>query len=388
MNRAEHPEAGPLEPPSSGETESIETEQLVSERPLPPAPASARRGPGRIASGLIGAAIMAGGIGLGWVIGGGGDLAAPVVGDVSTTAATVIESVSPRPTLPAGEEPVAAVAQALLPSMVQIENGFGLGSGFVYEEDHVLTAAHVVEGSTQVQVRFADGSQANGIVLGTDPVHDIAVIDVETNDAPPAPLALDEELTVGQLAVALGSPWGLEQTVTSGVVSAVDRPVADRTTAQVLIQTDASINPGNSGGALADRQGRVIGVNIQIFTVTGSNSGVGFAVPIAVAHDIADQIVAGTPIETAYLGVRGEDATGDRAGAVITEVTDDGPAAASGLEVGDIVTAVDAQAVRSMIDLAARIRSYNPGRDIVLDVIRDGESLTLTVTLGVRPAGD
>jgi S1-C subfamily serine protease len=270
--------------------------------------------------------------------------------------------------------------------MVQIEAGFGLGSGFVYEEGHVLTAAHVVEGSNNVVVRFADGNQAQGIVLGTDTVHDVAVIEVDTNDTPVAPLALDEELVVGQLAVALGSPWGLEQTVTSGVVSAVDRPVANINSVQVLIQTDASINPGNSGGALADRQGRVIGVNIEIFTQTGSNSGVGFAVPIAVAHDIAEQIVAGTPIETAYLGVTGEDATGDQAGALITEIVASGPASGSGLQVGDLVTAVDALGVRSMTDLAGRIRSYSPNDEVVLDVIRDGETINVTVTLGVRPA--
>jgi S1-C subfamily serine protease len=270
--------------------------------------------------------------------------------------------------------------------MVQIEVGFGLGSGFVYEEDHVLTAAHVVEGSNNVVVRFADGTQAQGVVLGTDPVHDLAVIEVETNDTPPAPLALDDPPIVGQLAVALGSPWGLEQTVTSGVVSAVDRPIANATSAQVLIQTDASINPGNSGGALADRQGRVIGVNIEIFTQTGTNSGVGFAVPIGVAHGIAQQLVAGTPIETAYLGVTGEDATGEQAGALITEIVAAGPASEAGLQVGDLVTAVDAQGVRSMPDLAGRIRSYSPNDQVVLDVLRNGESINVTVTLGVRPA--
>jgi S1-C subfamily serine protease len=168
-------------------------------------------------------------------------------------------------------------------------------------------------------------------------------------------------------------------------VSAVDRPVANASSAQVLIQTDASINPGNSGGALADRQGRVIGVNIEIFTQTGSNSGVGFAVPISVAHGIAQQIVAGTPIETAYLGVTGEDGTGDQAGALITEVVASGPASASGLQVGDLVTAVDALGVRSMTDLAARIRSYSPDDEVVLDVIRNGEPVNVTVTLGARP---
>jgi S1-C subfamily serine protease len=327
---------------------------------------------------LLGGLLVAAGFGIGVLVDNDDSLTS-VTEVTSTTAAGTTQILSE------GDEPVAAVAAALLPSMVQIEAGFGLGSGFVYEEGYVLTAAHVVEGSNSVVVRFADGNQAEGTVLGTDTVHDVAVIEVDTNDTPVAPLALDEELVVGQLAVALGSPWGLEQTVTSGVVSAVDRPVRNTNSVQVLIQTDASINPGNSGGALADRQGRVIGVNIEIFTQTGTNSGVGFAVPITVAYEIAQQIVAGTPIETAYLGVTGEDATGDQAGALITEIVASGPAAEAGLQVGDVVTAVDTLGVRSMPDLAGRIRSYSPNDSVVLDVIRNGASINVTVTLGARP---
>jgi S1-C subfamily serine protease len=383
-NRPDEPEAVttemppvPMEPTISNEEPAWVAPPVVPP-PTPQGPAS--KGPSRILAALLGGLLVAGGFGIGLLVDDG---VAPVAAGTEVTSTTAAGT---SQILPEGDEPVAAVAAALLPSMVQIEAGFGLGSGFVYEEGHVLTAAHVVEGSNSVVVRFADGNQAQGTVLGTDTVHDVAVIEVDTNDTPVAPLALDEVLVVGQLAVALGSPWGLEQTVTSGVVSAVDRPVANINSVQVLIQTDASINPGNSGGALADRQGRVIGVNIEIFTQTGSNSGVGFAVPIAVAHDIAQQIVAGTPIETAYLGVTGEDATGAQAGALITEIVASGPAAGSGLEVGDLVTAVDALGVRSMTDLAGRIRSYSPNDSVVLDVIRNGESITLTVTLGARPA--
>ena len=362
--------AEPLAQPVSGE-------RMI---PTPSGPSAPRKGPSRILAALLGGALVAGGFGIGVLVDNDGAPPAVLAG------VTTITQADTTPILPAGEEPVAAVAAALLPSMVQVENGFGLGSGFVYEDGHILTAAHVVEGSNNVVVRFADGTQTEGVVLGTDTVHDLAVIEVDTGDTPVAPLALDDGPVVGQLAVALGSPWGLEQTVTSGVVSAVDRPIADANSAQVLIQTDASINPGNSGGALADRQGRVIGVNIEIFTMTGSNSGVGFAVPISVAHGIARQIVAGTPIETAYLGVTGEDATGDRAGALITEIVASGPAFESGLQVGDLVTAVDAQGVRSMTDLAARIRSYSPDDDVVLDVVRNGESINVTVTLAARPS--
>lgn len=305
----------------------------------------------------------------------------------ATTAAADATTTAPTPVIVPGEEPVADVAAALLPSMVQIDTAFGLGSGFFYESGLILTAAHVVEGTDQVTVRFADGQLDEGTVLGSNVANDIAVVQVDRTDVPPAPLALDEDLRVGQLAIAIGSPWGLEQTVTSGIVSAVDRPVRSQGGAQVLVQTDASINPGNSGGALADREGRVIGVNIQIFTTTGANSGVGFAVPISLAHQLAGQIVAGTPIETAFLGVSGEDATGDRAGALVTSVEPNGPAATAGIAVGDIVVAVDAQSVMSITDLVGRIRSYTPGETVVLDVVRDSETITIRATLGVRQEG-
>jgi S1-C subfamily serine protease len=318
-------------------------------------------------------------MGIGWLLGNSNDLPAS---DASTT--TIAAPAATTPTIDSAEEPAAAVAAALLPSVVQIETSFGLGSGFVYDDGHVLTAAHVVDGADTALVRFADGRQAEGQVLGADVDNDVAVIAVDTAGTPAATMALDEDPVVGQMAVALGSPWGLEGTVTAGIVSAIDQAVPGRGGPQALLQTDASINPGNSGGPLADRHGRVIGINVEIFTLTGSNSGVGFAVPIKVASAIADQIVAGTPIETAFLGISGEAATGDQAGAVISEVVPGGPADSAGLQVGDIVTAVDAQATRSMTDLAATIRGHQPGDEVVLDVIRNGETINLTVTLAAR----
>ncbi len=357
----------PVSPPSRGGV------------PAQPARGVSRPGITFIPALLLALLVMAGGVGVGWWIGNDDRVEPAIAIDQSSPASEQTPTIDPT------EEPVAAVAAALLPSMVQIEHQAGLGSGFVYEDGHVLTAAHVVDGVDAVQVRFADGSLREGEVVGSDAPHDIAVIDVDTDGAPAATLALDEELEVGQLAVALGSPWGLEQTVTSGVVSAVSRPVASPLTAQVLIQTDASINPGNSGGALANREGEVIGVNIQIFTTTGANTGVGFAVPIDNAYEFASAIVAGDPIETAFLGVTGEEATGDVSGAVITELTADGAAAGAGLEVGDVVTAVDGLAVRSIGDLAARIRSYLPGDEVTLDIRRDGEPLSIKVVLGSAP---
>jgi S1-C subfamily serine protease len=355
------------------------TEPTVGKAPSESPPPPPRKGISFGPALLLAFVLLAGGLGVGWAL--GNDEAPP-------TATTVAEGPTPEqttPTIDSAEEPVAAVASALLPSMVQIEHEAGLGSGFVYDDDLVLTAAHVIDGIEAVQVRFADGSVRPGDVVGADAPHDIAVIAVETADVPAAPLALEEDLAVGQLAVALGSPWGLEQTVTAGVVSAVSRPVASPSSAQVLIQTDASINPGNSGGALANREGEVIGVNVQIFTTTGANSGVGFAVPIANAYQFASAIVAGDPIETAFLGVSGEAATGEVSGALITEIIDDGAALDAGLEVGDVVTAVDGLPVQSLTDLAARIRSYVPGDEVNIEVYREGELMTFEVVLGSAP---
>ncbi len=375
---------GMNQPPSpfSDPDDTIPVEgPLRSEIPSSTPPLAPRRSLTRVVGVfLLATALVAGGAGVGYLI--ANDDAAPIATTQPQTASTAL-----TPVIIPGDEPVADVAAALLPSMVQIETNFGLGSGFFYAPGLILTAAHVVEGTTDVSVRYSDGQLGEGTVLGANVANDIAVIQVDRTDVPPAPLALDEPLRVGQLAVAIGSPWGLEQTVTSGIVSAVDRPVRSQAGAQVLVQTDASINPGNSGGALADREGRVIGVNSQIFTTTGSNSGVGFAIPISLAYQLAGQIVAGTPIQTAFLGVSGEDATGDRAGAIITDVEPGGPAEAAGIQPGDIIVAVDAQSVLSITDLVGRIRSYMPGETVVLDVIRDGQTLTIEAELGVRQEG-
>jgi S1-C subfamily serine protease len=284
------------------------------------------------------------------------------------------------------DEPVAAVAAALSPAVVQIETGSGLGSGFVYDADqgYVMTAAHVVEGAQQVTVRLADGRAVEGTVLGADTGSDIAVIQAEADDLTAAVLATGETVEVGQLAVAIGSPFGLDQTVTSGIVSAVGRTVETPTGAGSMIQTDASINPGNSGGALADRQGRVIGVNVSIASQGGGNDGVGFAVPIDTAVSVAERLVSGEPITNGYLGIGVADPTGSSAagGALVQQVEPEGPAAAAGLQQGDVVLAIDGDPVGSASDLVAAVRSRQPGSDVTLTVDRQGQELTIDATLG------
>ncbi len=223
---------------------------------------------------------------------------APWTGATPTTAlgAAGGEPGTTAPTFPPGQEPVAAVAHALLPSVVQIETPRGLGSGFVYDADQglVLTAAHVVEGARSVRVRLDDGRTVPGTVLGGDVDRDVAVVRIPAGGLVAAPLALGEPVEVGETVVAIGSPFGLDQTVTSGIVSALDRSlhVGGREITG-LIQTDAAINRGNSGGPLANLEGKVIGINVAIASASGGSNGIGFAVPIDTARQVADTVVSG-----------------------------------------------------------------------------------------------
>ena len=283
----------------------------------------------------------------------------------------------------AGEEPVADAAAIILPSVVQIQSGGGVGSGVIYDSNGlILTAAHVVEGSDTVTVRFEDGEEVSGTVLGGTSGADVAVVQVERTGLPAAELALDGAAQVGQLAIAVGSPWGLQGTVTSGVISAVDQPVDGN----ALLQTDAAINPGNSGGALVDREGRVLGINVSIFSMSGANDGVGFAVPIDVAADLADRVVNGESLGFAMLGVTGSDVESGQAGALIAEVSSDSAADEAGVETGDLVVSIDGVPVQGIEDLAAQVRSHRPGTTVDVVVVRDGGEVTLTVTLDERPA--
>ena len=302
----------------------------------------------------------------------------------AATAAAPQASGQTTATLPATAEPIAQVAAILAPSVVQIETAAGLGSGVIYDDaGHMLTAAHVVSGASTVQVTLSDGTRLDGTVVGTDDRTDVGVVMIDHVGLTPATLALGEELEVGQTAIAIGSPYGLDQTVTAGVVSATARDlVTSDGRVRVAIQTDAAINPGNSGGALADGSARVIGINDVIFSQSGGNEGVGFAIPIDVAKKVADQLVAGTPVQTAFLGVTGSDTTSGEPGALITEVTTGSAAATAGLQQGDVVTAFNGQAVTSFADLAGDISAAQPGDVVTLTIQRSGQELSLTATLG------
>jgi putative serine protease PepD len=264
------------------------------------------------------------------------------------------------------------------------------GSGFVYDTSgHIVTNAHVVDGAQSVEVTFSNGKTYDATVVGSDPSTDLAVLKVDAPASVLDPLALADSsaLEVGDGVVAIGSPFGLEQTVTSGIVSALHRQITAPNDYAIddAIQTDAAINHGNSGGPLIDLSGRVIGVNAQIESESGGNDGVGFAIPSNTVEKIADQLISGGSVQHAYLGVALEGVDGS-AGARIGEVRPGTPAAKAGLKAGDIVVKIDGTSVRSSDKLRSLIDAKRPGDKVELTVQRGGETVTLDVTLGTRPS--
>ncbi len=289
----------------------------------------------------------------------------------------------------------------------------GQGSGFVYDaEGHIVTNDHVVEGAEQVSVRFWDGSTYDATVVGTDPSTDLAVIKVDAPASVLKPLELGDssQLSVGEGVVALGSPFGLEGTATSGIVSALNREMTSPNgfTISNSIQTDAAINHGNSGGPLLNAAGQVIGVNTQIKSDSGGNDGIGFAVPSSTVAEIVPQIVSSGSVEHAYLGVAVAslpqsvaDELGVPAGVMVTEVRQGTPAAEAGLRAatgsatvdgqsyptgGDVITAVDGTAVADGAGLQSAIDAKRPGDSVEITYTRDGSSTTVQVSLGTRPS--
>lgn len=308
------------------------------------------------------------------------------------------QSVPSQPVLPLvdedSDEPVADVAQAVSPSVVLIGTDVGQGSGIVWDADngYIVTNDHVIGDATAVVVQFGNGNRVSGIVVGGDSARDIAVVQVDPSEANlvAASFAPTSSVEVGQLAVAIGSPFGLEQSVTAGIVSAVNRinefggSDPNNPVDVEMIQTDAPINPGNSGGALADRSGLVIGMNTQIRTDGNSNGnvGVGFAVPSDTILLIAERIVAGESLELAHLGVSGETPADGTVGALVIAVVEGAPAARAGLQAGDLIVALDGELVGSMHELSAEVKLFRPDDVVDIEFVRDGERLRTAVSLG------
>jgi putative serine protease PepD len=321
----------------------------------------------------------------------------------------------------APDEPLSKAAAAVLPSVVSItfesNLGAGEGSGVIISSDgQILTNNHVVVGAANggtLTVTFSDGSKANARILGRDPATDLAVIKAEgVSGLTPATLGSSADLHVGDTVLAIGSPLGLEGSVSAGIVSALDRSItlsndepqspfgndgqsqASPSAVIDAIQTDAAINPGNSGGALINTDGEVVGINTAIASLAGGggvgsqsgNIGVGFAIPIDSARSIAKQLVDKGEATHAFLGVRIADAESG-GGAVVAEVTEGQPAAKAGLEQGDVITRVDDTKITSGSDLTSAIRSHQPGDKVKITYTRNGDEKTAEVTLGELPTG-
>ena len=267
------------------------------------------------------------------------------------------------------------------------------GSGFVVDSDgHIVTAAHVVDGDTSLQVKFSDGTTRSATLTGKDDATDVAVLKVNPSGLTLQPLELGNSaaLDVGDAVAAIGSPFGYEDSLSTGVVSGLDRTIEapNGLTVAHAVQIDAAINPGNSGGPILDSGGRVIGMADQIATDGSSeqSSGVGFAVPIDLIVDELDDLKAGQTVSHAYLGVGSGDAAGTT-GALVASVTAGSPAADAGVEEGDIVTAIDGEEITGSGDLVAAIAAHDPGDRVELAVRRDSRTEALTVTLGTQPSG-
>jgi S1-C subfamily serine protease len=266
------------------------------------------------------------------------------------------------------------------------------GSGFLIDgRGHVVTNQHVVDGASRFTVRFGEeGEPLDAELVGDDASTDLAVLEVDPKDVPAETralqLATSGDLRPGDAAIAIGSPFGLSGTVTTGIISALDREITSPNGFPIagVLQTDAAINPGNSGGPLLDAQGRVIGVNSQIASSSRQSSGVGFAVPVDTVKTVVPQLIENGKIDRAYLGVSTTEVAGED-GAVVAGLTEGGPAASSELRVGDRIVEMDGRAVEGSSDLSQSVLTKKPGETARLEVVRGGERRTIEVRLGERP---
>ena len=265
----------------------------------------------------------------------------------------------------------------------------GLGSGVVVSADGlVLTNYHVIEGADQIAVALRGKEPAEARVLGADPETDLAVLKIKTRGLTPIAFAPRDSAQVGDVVLALGNPFGVGETVTQGIVSATGRNRLGINTFENFIQTDASINPGNSGGALVDVQGRLVGINSAIFSQSGGSQGIGFAIPVTLARQVMDQIVAKGRVERGWLGVAATDApseNGNAVGSLVTGVQRGGPAQKAGIRPGDTVVAINGKPIADTAALVNETAALAPGTRADITVLRAGKQSAFQVELGRRP---
>jgi putative serine protease PepD len=350
-------------------------------RPSTP-PASGGRGRRRAATALAAVALMGAG-----ALGG-----AALVGD-DDAAQTLPAALPAAPAAKPGESTARAVYAAASPAVVSVRAGGsgGQGTGFLIDaQGTVVTNAHVVGDSRRAQISFGKDRMIDAEILGTDPSTDIAVLKVDASrvrGVRPLALADSDKVVVGDPAVAIGNPFGLDRTATEGIISALGRQITAPNGFGIddAIQTDAPINPGNSGGPLLNAAGQVVGINSQILTGGSGNGnvGVGFAVPSNTVREVVPRLQRGETISRPYLGL----STGEGpSGATVGEVVPGGPSARAGLRVGDVVKRMDGGRVNEPADVAAAIADRKPGDKVEVVVERGGQEVELSVTLGTRPA--
>jgi putative serine protease PepD len=347
---------------------------------------------------LLPVAVAAAGL-LGGAVGVG---AWEAIDDDPQPASTVAERTA-RPTADRSSSSwLAEVYRRAAPGVVEIEAGGGdegfnpferpqlepvaTGSGFVIDEEgHIVTNQHVVGNADTVTVRFPNGDEAEARVVGADPSTDVALLDLQgDHDVTPLELGSSESLEVGDAVAAIGSPFGLEGTLTSGIVSALERDIRapNGFTIDGAVQTDAALNGGSSGGPLLDSEGRVVGVSSQIESRSGGNVGIGYAVPVETVRRVVDELLERGEVRHAYLGVSLEERD---EGVSLGEVVPGGPADDAGLRAGDVILALGGTEVASPDEVRAAVDSREPGDEVRVRVRRDGDTRTFTVELGERP---
>ncbi|WP_063589164.1 trypsin-like peptidase domain-containing protein [Achromobacter ruhlandii] len=320
---------------------------------------------------------------------------------VAGTAPSVVNVYTTKhvdvPLVPLPDDPILRQLFGQVPGVSRRQASTSLGSGVVVNHDgYVLTNYHVVQAADAIEVALADGRKDSAKMVGADPDTDLAVLKLATlRNLPAATLAPDRGLRVGDVVLAIGNPFGVGQTTTQGIVSALGRNGLGLNTYENFIQTDAAINPGNSGGALVDAQGNLVGINTAIYSESGGSMGIGFATPIDIARKVMDEIVKTGGVKRGWLGVEPQDLTPELArafqmdrearGVIIAGVLRDGPAAKGGLRVGDIVQTVNGKPMMDTSGLLAAIAQLTPGQRATLGVLRGGKVTEVTVMVGTRP---
>ena len=271
----------------------------------------------------------------------------------------------------------------------------GVGSGVIVSpQGYLLTNNHVVEGATEIEVGLTDGREAKARLVGTDPETDVAVLKIDLERLPSVTLGDVEALQVGDLVLAIGNPFNVGQTVTSGIVSALGRNQLGLSTFENFIQTDAAINPGNSGGALVDVNGQLVGINTAIFSRSGGSMGIGFAIPVDLARQVMEGLIRDGKVTRGWIGVEPRDLPAEyaesfklpiRDGVLIAGVLQDGPAGKSGLKPGDVVTAVGTRPVANTVQLLNAVAALKPGSETTLGVQRGAQALQVKLIVGQRP---